>query len=319
MWLWGLAPLLLLMSACGSGVQGSNRNASDSTALTTTSKPQAQYSYQIVDVPGATATRIAAINDWGATAGDFTDAAGAQHAFIRGRGGDVTTVDIPGAASTTLRGINDVGVAVGFYSVETPQGPNTVAFHGFKRSPDGMITTVDLPGAGDSALLDINNLGDIAGQYDLKDQSVGGSFVIKHGNFTTLPDPPGAAPFNVFASGINELGVISGSFLGLDGNIHAFLLRGGTYTTFDDSGATLTALAALNDRGQAVGVSDVSGGFVFNTVTLSISTSIACPGGAGPAFPGDVNNRGQVAGTCRLSADSPPRPNHGFIATPADD
>jgi len=306
------------MSACGSGVQGSNPNASDSTALTTASKSPTQYKYQIVDVPGATTTLVWAINDRGMTAGNYRDATG-PHAFIRDPGGNVTTVDIPGTSGITLRGINNPGVAVGFYSVETPQGPNAVAFHGFKRTPDGVITTVDLPGAGDSALLDINNIGDIVGQYDLGDQSVGGSFVLEHGRFTTLQDPPGAAPFNVFASKINDLGVISGSFLGEDGNIHAFLLSGGTYRTFDDVGATLTSLDGLNDRGQAVGVSDVSGGFVFNTASLSISTSISCPGGAGFAFPNGINNRGQVAGQCKLSADPPPRQNHGFIATPVDD
>jgi hypothetical protein len=312
------APLLLVMSACGSGLQGGGTSASDSRALTTTPKAPTQYSYQFVDVPGATATRISAINDWGATVGDFTNAAGAQHAFIRARGGDVTTVDIPGAASTTLRGINDVGVAVGFYSVETPQGPNAVAFHGFKRTPDGVITVVDLPGAGDSALLGINNIGDIVGQYDLADQSVGGSFVLEHGRFTTLQDPPGAAPFNVFAVGINDLGVISGSYLGVDGNEHAFLLRTSTYETFDDVGATVTALAKLNDRGQAAGVSDVSGGFVLNTATLSISTLIACPDGV-VTFAIGINNRGQVTGRCKLSADTPPRAFHSFIATPVGD
>ena len=300
------APLLLVMSACGSGVQGGN------TAPTTNSKLQLQYS-QLVDVPGATSTRVWAINDVGATAGDFTGSGGDHHAFIRSPGGTVATVDIPGASRVTLRGINDAGVAVGFYSVDTPQGPNAVTYHGFERTPDGVITVVDLPGAGDSALEGINNIGDIVGQYDLADQSVGGSFVLKQGRFTTLQDPPGAVPFNVFAGAINDLGVVSGSFLGVDGNKHAFLLRGNTYTTFDDIGATLTALKGLNDRGQSVGVSDVGGGFVFDIATLSITTYIDCPGGL-VAFPEGINNQGQIAGTCELTVDSPPF--HGFVVTP---
>jgi len=311
-------PLLLAAAACGAGVQGGGSSASDSIALTRSSKPQGQYRYQLVDVPGATATRIAAINDRGATVGDFTDSAGAQHAFLRSRDGDVTTVDIRGTAGVTLRGINNAGVAVGFYTVNTPQGPNAQAFHGFTRTPDGVTTTIDLPGAGDSALLDINNLGVIVGQYDLEDQSVGGSFVLNDGRFTALQDPPGAAPFNVFAEGINDLGIISGSFLSVDGNQHAFVLRSGTYTTVDDVGAAVTALSKLNDRGQAAGVSDVSGGFVLDTATLSISTLIACPDGV-VTFAIGINNRGQVSGRCKLSADSPPRPFHSFIATPTDD
>jgi hypothetical protein len=308
--------LLFLISACGSDIEhASSKTPSTSVTQPTSAKPPTQYSYQIVDVPGATATRIAGISDWGTTVGDFTDAAGALHAFIRTPSGHVTTVDIPGAASTTLRGINDVGVAVGFYSVQTPQGPNALAFHGLKRTPDGLVTVVDLPGAGDSALLGINNLGNMVGQYDLQDQSVGGSFVLEQGHFTTLQDPPGAAPFNVFADGINDLGVIAGSFLSTDGNEHAFLLSGSTYETFDDAGATTTALSKLNDRGQAAGVSDVSGGFVLNTATLSISTLIACPD-AVFTFAIGINNRGQVTGRCKLAADPPPRPFHSFIATP---
>ena len=304
---------LALVAACGSGVQGGN------TAPTTSSTLQLQYS-QFVDVPGATSTRVWAINDVGATAGDFTDSGGAHHAFIRSPGGTVATVDIPGASSVTLRGINDAGVAVGFYSVDTPQGPNAVTYHGFERTPDGVITVVDLPDAGDSALLGINNIGDIVGQYDLVDQSVGGSFVLKQGRFTTLQDPPGAVPFNVFAVGINDLGVVSGSFIGLNGNYHAFLLRGGTYTTFDDTGVTTTALKGLNN-GRAVGVSD-NGGFVFDIATLSITTFIDCPGGLF-AFPEGINNQGQVAGRCCQiaggcdeAADSPPMRFHGFVVTP---
>ena len=298
------APLLLVMSACGSGVQGGN------TAPTTNSKLQLQYS-QLVDVPGATSTRARAINDVGAIAGDFTGSDGAQHAFIRGPGGTVATVDIPGASGVTLRGINNAGVAVGFYSVDTPQGPNAVTYHGFERTPDGITTVIDLPGAGDSALLGINNIGDIVGQYDLVDQSVGGSFVLKQGRFTTLQDPPGAVPFNVFAKAINDLGVVSGSFIGLNGNHHAFLLRGGTYTTFDDTGVTTTSFSGLNND-QAVGVSD-NGGFIFDIATLSITTYIACPGGLF-AFPEGINNQGQIAGRCTLAADSPPF--HGFVVTP---
>ena len=295
---------LALVAACGSGVQGGN------TAPTTSSKLQLQYS-QFVDVPGATSTRVWAINDVGATAGDFTGSDGAHHAFIRGPGGTVATVDIPGAFRATLRGINNAGVAVGFYSVDTPQGPNAVNYHGFERTPDGITTVIDLPGAGDSALLGINNIGDIVGQYDLGDQSVGGSFVLKQGRFTTLQDPPGAVPFNVFAGAINDLGVVSGSFIGLNGNEHAFLLRGGTYTTFDDTGVTTTGLKGLNN-GQAVGVSD-NRAFVLDIATLSITTFIDCPGGLF-AFPEGINNQGQIAGRCTHADDSPPI--HGFIVTP---
>jgi hypothetical protein len=304
-------PLFVLLSACGSGVTSEDGAAVNPAALSTSSP---RYTYQIVDVPGATSTRAWAINDLGVTAGNYSDANGVQHAFIRSPTGRVITVDVPGGV-TGFHGINNKGVAVGIYTVETPAGPNAVAYHGFERAPDGSITIVDFPGAADSGLFGINNRGDVVGGDDLGDQSVGGSFVLSRGHFTALQDPPGSVPFNVGASGINDLGVVSGSFLGVDGNTHAFLLRGATYTTFDDIGATVTALKGLNDRGQSVGVSDVGGGFVFDTFTLSISARIACPDGHS-TFPEGINNWGQIAGRCKLNSDGPQGPFHAFVAIP---
>jgi hypothetical protein len=226
-------------------------------------------------------------------------------------------VDIAGTQSTTLRGINDLGESVGFYSVENPADPSAVIFHGFKRAPSGSTVVVDLPGASDSALLGINNRGVLVGQFDLGDQSVGGSFVQSRGHFTILSDPPGASPFNVFASKLNDLNVVVGSFIGVDGNQHAFWLRASNYTTFDVPGATVTGLGGINDRGEAVGVSDAIGGFVLDIATSSVSSSIACPDGF-ETFPEGINNRGQITGRCSITGE-PGTPFHAFIATPAQD
>ncbi|HET9158930.1 MAG TPA: hypothetical protein VFN91_19810 [Myxococcaceae bacterium] len=293
-----------LTAACGSGALDTSPDPSDSSDVTTSSLSTTRYTYQLFDPAGAVRTLAWAINDHGEIAGNSLDSDGVAHAFIRSASEEFTTFEIPGAAGITLRGINNAGVSVGFYS-------DGVNFHGFERTADGVITTIDFPGAVDSALLDINNGGDIAGQYDLGDQTVGGSFLLSNGHFTSLRDPPGALPFNVFASGINDRKEISGAFVGVDGNQHAFLLRGGKYTTFDDDGATVTGFSRLNDRGQIVGASDISGGFVLDEKTLSISALIACPG-ALETFPEGINNRGQVVGRCRQDGAQ----FHGFIATP---
>lgn len=309
---WALIVGPLFAAACGSGTENASRAASTEGVKTGSSASATHYSYEVFDVPGATRTLAFAINERGDITGHYRDASGVQHAYIRRAEGDVTPVDIPGVAGITLRGINSQGVTVGFYSIATAGGPNELTFHGFERTPEGIITTVDFPGAGDSALLAINDSGGIAGQYDLGDQSVGGSFTLIKGQFVALPDPPGAAPFNVFADGINNLGDVSGSFIGVDGNQTAFLLRGGTYTTFSDAGATVTAFSRLNNHGQVPGVSDVSGGFVLDAQTLSFSTFIACPSG-GATFPGGINNRGQVVGSC----SAPDGHSQGFVATPS--
>jgi hypothetical protein len=107
-----VVPVLLIAAGCGSGVQDTAAKTTDSTALSNTrSKPPVQYTYQIVDVPGATETRGSKISDLGVTVGDYTDADGAQHAFIRSTSGNVTTVDILGAVGITLRGKTTLGLA----------------------------------------------------------------------------------------------------------------------------------------------------------------------------------------------------------------
>ena len=315
-----VVPLFLLLPACGSGVttQDGAAATSASTALSKNSargkEAAVSYRYEIVDVPGATRTRIWAINDLGVVVGDISEASGDSPAFLRTPNGTVTTVTSEGAHST-LRGINDLGISVGFFAVATPQGPNASEFHGFIRMPGGGTTQVDYPGAPDSALLGINNRGELVGQYDLGDQSVGGSFILDNGKYTNFVDPPGSMPFNVFAQAANDPGLIVGSFIGSDGIQHAFVLKDGIYTTFDVPGSIGTVLVGVNDRGQAVGVAD-SGGFVLDTATMTISASIACPGGF--SFPNGINNRGQVAGTCKFLGEPGPA-GHGFIATPVDD
>jgi hypothetical protein len=77
-------------------------------------------------------------NDWGAITGDYTDANGVYHGFLRGPDGTITSFDAPGADltpgdnnGTYPNSINDAGVITGTY-----QDSNNV-FHGFILLPEG--------------------------------------------------------------------------------------------------------------------------------------------------------------------------------------
>jgi hypothetical protein len=88
------------------------------------------------DVPGAgtgafqgTGLFGAAINPAGTIAGDYIDASGVSHGFLRARDGTFTTFDPPGSTNTYPFDINPAGVIAGYYS-DASGGS-----HGFLRRP----------------------------------------------------------------------------------------------------------------------------------------------------------------------------------------
>jgi hypothetical protein len=71
------------------------------------------------------------INQEGAVAGSYTDALGAQHAFVRNPYGTITTFDPPRGNQTTATGMNDAGVIAGYYYYDW----NAQTAVGFLRLP----------------------------------------------------------------------------------------------------------------------------------------------------------------------------------------
>ena len=126
------------------------------------------YTYRInggwfrsVTVRGATSLTAAAINNFGAIAGFYTNAAGTVDGFVKWQNGHVATLAVTGASMTQAFGINDRGEVVGTYTVGT--GDNAVT-HGFTWA-NGKYTTVDYPAASSTALNGVNDEGDIVGFY----------------------------------------------------------------------------------------------------------------------------------------------------------
>ena len=88
--------------------------------------------------------------------------------------------------------------------------------------------------------------------------------------FSTIDDP--LAPSITEAHGINDLGLVAGSFFDASNHQHGFLLSGSTFTTIDVTfpGTTATEALGVNNAGTVVGVfRDASGLHGFMRFTRS--------------------------------------------------
>jgi probable HAF family extracellular repeat protein len=89
----------------------------------------------IIDVPGATQTRIHGINDTGQFVGDYN--LNGTHGFIYSNGRYIT-LDFPNAIATRATGINNSGQIVGAYT--SPTGK----IYGFLASPKNTTGAIAL-------------------------------------------------------------------------------------------------------------------------------------------------------------------------------
>src|SRR5262249_17302083 len=108
---------------------------------------------------GSKATEALAINTSGQVVGNYDDADGKRHGFLRMSDGTYAPpIDVAGAALTAAAAINDSGQIVGRY--RDAGG----IFHGFVLS-SGRYTTVDPPGSAETFAGGINASGQIVGFY----------------------------------------------------------------------------------------------------------------------------------------------------------
>jgi hypothetical protein len=205
-------------------------------------------SYDVFDVPGATATYPVSINNSGVVTGYYFEANPFQpRGFVRDRSGNVAVFEgVPA-------GINDAGVVVG-YSYDG------AGLRGFLRSHDGTMIRFDVPQPVPNApaagfAVAINNAGDIAGylipcpicdtyRAFVRDRS---------GEIATFFVPKG-----LMATGINARGDVTGHtapyYYSEDGFIRD---RDGTLTMFSVPGARAIGPRAypvgINNRGDVAG------------------------------------------------------------------
>ncbi len=81
--------------------------------LGVTGQAKTEHVITTFDVPGGTYTDAGAINDAGQIVGDFIDANGVLHGYVK-IGSFFTSIDVPSATGTLATGINAAGQVVGF-------------------------------------------------------------------------------------------------------------------------------------------------------------------------------------------------------------
>ena len=270
------------------------------------------------------------INPAGAITGQYWDADGVSHGFLRAPDGTITPFDVPGAEGTSAESINPAGAITGEYF-----DANGVA-HGYLRAPDGSISTFDAPGAGSVANslqgtfgTSINPSGWISG-YIVDDSGVYHGFLrAPDGSFTGFNARgaganPGEGTWPAGISGINQAEVIAGSYQdgygvyhGLVRTTNGFLLPIVVLAAGTGSGQG-TFTSSINPDGAITGfyvdADGVNHGFVrtpYGRITKFNFDDAGQASGQG-TFGASINPFGEIAGEY-IDADGV---NHGLLRAP---
>lgn len=215
------------------------------------------------------------------------------------------TIPAPANTTTSPTDLNDHGAIVG----NLGSGSGT-SFHvsGFLFS-SGTFTHFKFPGSADTFPHDINLHGAIVGSFDQTGVSGQRAFMVQAGVFhrVSIPGFPNAP---AIATGINDLGDITGQFNG-NGSDFGFLLHSGKLTIISFPGARGgTFPTSINNSGVVVGTYHLfqdegpTHGFMWHNGNF---TNIAVPGAAS-TFPQKISDHGDVVGTW-LDAN---QTQHGF-------
>jgi hypothetical protein len=154
--------------------------------------------------------------------------------------------------------------------------------------------TFSVPGAVGTNAEAINNNGDVAGFYSDAYPSWSVFLRTSDGTFTTFT-VPGVSSFSLPLS-INDQDVITGSFLGTNGNYSAFMISNGVVSTIAPPDAVNTNTAVINDSGTIAGSYDTANGTRFGYIFSSDGAyaSFAVPGGVYQVTA--INANGDIAG-----------------------
>jgi probable HAF family extracellular repeat protein len=206
----------------------------------------------------------------------------------------------PNSAISVPRGLNSSKVSVGF-DLQTDGN-----YHGYVKIGKNFIT-IQPPGSSSSYLEGINDKGEMVGGYcdtvNCGGITVQHGFLYKSGKYTKLDYPIAGTPLAAF--GINNLGQVVGGYCpglttcsgGISPSNHAFLLKGGAFTTLDYPGAIGTQANAINDAGTIVGFYEEHSTQQHGYMYLNgVFTQLDFPG-ANWTYPAGINNAGTVAGS----------------------
>ena len=207
---------------------------------------QSQGTFASFNFPGARDTLVHDMNTNGLIVGSFDNLSFSGQRAFKVQNGAFHQVTIPGFpdAPAVAEGVNDLGDIVGDFN------GNGTAF-GFLLH-NGKLTIISFPGAqGGTLPRSINNSGVVVGTYMLNEEDIPHGFMWKNGNFTNITAPGGlpATPVK-----ISNNGDIVGTFVDANLNEHGFSLDKGRFTVIDHPSTSATAIFALNDFDNILGV-----------------------------------------------------------------
>jgi uncharacterized membrane protein len=275
----------LMMMFMGGGVEDPMEAAQHglvASALSTSSAGVAGA--QLIDVPGATATRAFGINAVGEIVGAYTDTTGTYGYLLSD--GEFTRIAFPGAIQTEAWGINPQGDIVGRYRL----AGDSRTF-GFLLS-DGVFTDISVPGHLHTLPIKISPSGEIVGCiHDLNFLRDMRGYV-QRGDEISLFEPLPSTMHNGVARGG---GLIAGISFDSATQVHAYVLERGQYAQFDYPGATFTQAWDVSSTGTVVGYFNPVASHGFS-LAGGFLTQIDVPGASWTRIFG-INPQGVMVGS----------------------
>jgi hypothetical protein len=226
--------------------------------------------------------------------------------------GSITTFAVPGS-TTWGTAVNAAGEVTGYYQVGS-------GYQGFIYNA-GTIATFeppDPPGAADMFPSGINASGQIVGSaavfvppfYMGSDDE---GFINNAGTITFFT-VPGASDIGTFPNGVNDAGLIVGSFTPASGPTdvdEGFLDTAGVFTTIDVAGSVSTGPEAINASGEITGTWTDSDGANHGFIDMAGTITTFDVPGAVITEPLAINDDGVITGFYSLT--NPAEEQHGFI------
>lgn len=281
------------------------------------------YTFTPVLYPGKNLTTLYGINDSGLVIGTGPGTSKDSQAFVRKPDGTFVPFSGPNGKLVKPTGINSNGDIVGWYSYYN--GTNNVS-QWFVKTAAGkfnLFTPPSDPGFESSAMVyGINDQGQVVGNTRINTYSQ--AFVMDtttgEGTIFCYPLTP-AGDCNVglsgtMAYGINNSGVIAGSYWGDDAVYHGYVRNpNGSIVPFDVNGKAY--VYGINNKGEITGFGGNALPFVRSADGNTITTITYPTGVIGPAFPSGINNSDVIVGVSTFQAL--PKNKYyktGFIASP---
>ncbi len=265
------------------------------------------YKFTEVNYPGDTFTQLLGINKNGVIAGYHGSGATAQtpnKGFTLTLPKTFTAENYPGSAQTQVIGINDINDTAGFYV------DSRGVTHGF-YDVGGKFRTMDYPGTTFNQALSWNNNEQAAGYS----QDSAGNF---HPYIHERSSPWISFLFPAFpsaqATGVNNIGTVSGFYIDSAGVNHGFVMFNGKFDRLTYPGATFTQALGVNDSNVVVGDFVDSSNMIHGfTWTNGVYQQIDDPNGIGSTVVNGINDAGTLVGFWGNTAAGI---SHGFVAVP---